>query len=262
MLWYPEVPSTNDLAAAQAERGADEGTIVMTDAQTAGRGRLGRVWASPPGAGLYISIVLRPPPPAVPLLTIAAGVAIGEGIQKATGLQPILRWPNDVYFGDRKVAGVLAEASSSGISGIGADARRSPSSSSSEPVKGQIGQGLHHVIVGIGINVVPAAYPPDIAGRATSLEGELRRPVDRGLLLAECLASLAARYSDLREGRAGAVMDGWRRRAMTTLGRPLRWHESGVVHEGVAEDLDETGALIVRTTSGRERIIAGEVSWV
>jgi BirA family biotin operon repressor/biotin-[acetyl-CoA-carboxylase] ligase len=233
VLWYPDVSSTNDVAAAIAGRGAREGSVVLANAQSAGRGRQGRTWVSPPGAGLYVSIVLAPPPHAVPLLTIAAGVAVAEGIQAASGLEPRLKWPNDVYLGDRKVAGVLAEADNCSI-----------------------------VILGIGVNVMPAAYSPAIASRATSIEDELGRPVDRGLLLAECLSSLAVRYDSLRNGTAAAVMDAWRAGAAPTLGRRVRWDAAGVAHEGVAENIDETGALLVRTASGLARVISGEVHWI
>jgi BirA family biotin operon repressor/biotin-[acetyl-CoA-carboxylase] ligase len=234
IFWYATVPSTNDLAASLAERGAPEGCVVAAHAQSAGRGRHGRSWVSPPGAGLYVSVVLRPPRDAVRALTIAAGVGVAEGIDAATGLDVGLKWPNDVYAGDRKLAGVLAEAA----------------------------DGLAHVILGIGINVMPAAYPPDVAARATSLEGELGRAVDRGLLLAECLAALARRYADLKGGRDAAVVEAWRRRASRTLGRRVRWESAGAVAEGVAETIDEAGALVVRTSGGTVTVTAGEVVWL
>lgn len=231
-LWFTEVGSTSDVALTLAERGASEGRLVIANAQSAGRGRLGRAWASPAGAGLYVSAVLRPLPHAVPLLTIAAGLAVAEGIQAATGLSPRLKWPNDIYVGDRKLAGMLAEG------------------------------GTDVVILGIGINVLPAAYPPEIAARATSLEGELGRAVDRGLLLAECLASLATRYNALQHDDMDAILDAWRQRAAPTLGRTVRWDAAGLAREGVAENIDATGALIVRTTTGSVRLISGEVQWI
>ena len=231
-LWFAEVSSTSDVALTLAERGAGEGRLVIANVQSAGRGRHGRAWASPAGAGLYLSAVLRPLPHAVPLLTIAAGLAVAGGIEAATGLSPRLKWPNDIYIGDRKLAGMLAEA------------------------------GADFVILGIGINVLPAAYPPDIAARATSLEGELGRAVDRGLLLAECLVSLAARYEGLQRGEAAAIVDAWRQRAASTLGRTVRWDAAGRAREGVAENIDATGALIVRTSSGPVRLISGEVQWI
>ncbi len=235
VLWYQAVTSTNDVASVLADGGAPEGTIVVANAQSAGRGRRGRTWASPPGAGLYVSILLRPTRGAS-LLTIAAGVAVAEGIQAATGLDVDLKWPNDVFIGGRKVAGILAEASSTAA---GIDA-----------------------IVGCGINVLPAAYPPDVALRATSLERELGRAVDRGLLLAECLVSLTARYADLQCGRLTDLTDAWRLRAAATLGRRVRGGAGGLVFEGVAEDLDESGALVVRTATGLTSVTAGEVIWL
>jgi BirA family transcriptional regulator, biotin operon repressor / biotin---[acetyl-CoA-carboxylase] ligase len=239
IVWYANASSTNDLAAAMAERGAPEGCVVLADAQSAGRGRQGRGWASPAGAGLYVSAVLRPPEHALPLLTIAAGVAVADAIQSATGLAADVKWPNDVYAHGRKLAGILAEASSSRAAG-----------------------GIQHVVVGAGINVMPAAYPPDVAGRATSLEAELGRPVDRSLLLAEYLCSLATRYEDLHKGRAGVVVDAWRARAASMLGRRVQWEAGGARGDGVALDIDDTGALVVTTAGGPVRVTAGEVRWL
>jgi BirA family biotin operon repressor/biotin-[acetyl-CoA-carboxylase] ligase len=238
VFWYEDVSSTNDLAVAMAERGTPEGRVVVANGQSAGRGRHGRSWASPPGAGLYVSAVLRPPSHALPLLTIAAGVAVVEAIQAATGLVADVKWPNDVYAHGRKVAGILAEASSSNAAAI------------------------QHVVVGAGINVMPAAYPPEVAGRATSLEAELGRDVDRGLLLAEYLCALAARYQDLLGRRSDAVVRAWRARAASMLGRRVEWEGGGATRDGVALDIDESGALVVRTSAGPVRLAAGEVRWV
>jgi BirA family biotin operon repressor/biotin-[acetyl-CoA-carboxylase] ligase len=243
-LWFADVSSTNDVALALAEQGAAEGRLVLANAQAAGRGRHGRAWASPPGAGLYVSAVLRPAPHAVSLLTIAAGLAVAEGIQSATGLATGLKWPNDVYAGERKLAGMLAEA------GAPLDTARGAPSDSRRAA----------IVLGIGINVLPAAYPPDVAARATSLEGELGRVVDRGLLLAECLAALAVRYDELQRGESDVVAHAWRQRA-ASMGRTVRWDAAGLAREGVAETIDATGALIVRTASGRVRLISGELQW-
>jgi BirA family biotin operon repressor/biotin-[acetyl-CoA-carboxylase] ligase len=237
VLWYREVGSTNDVAAILADRGEPEGTVVMADAQSAGRGRHGRAWASPPGAGLYLSAIMRPAAHAVGLLTIAAGVSLADGIQAATGLQPQLKWPNDVYIGGRKVAGILAEAGTSAA-------------------------GVQHVVLGCGINLMPAAYPPDVAARATSIESELGRPIDRGLLLVECLAELYGRYRQLQSRASATVIARWRDRAISTFGRRVEWDVAGVTRHGVAEDIDETGALLVRDGTARRRVISGEVRWL
>ncbi len=230
------MPSTNDLAAQLAEHGAEEGTAIVAEAQSAGRGRHGRAWSSPAGAGLYVSVVLRPRADVAQLVTLAAGVAIAEGIQAASGLEASVKWPNDLFVGGRKLAGILAEAGSSAT-------------------------GRPHVVLGFGINLLPAALPLEVASRATSIEGELGRPVDRDLLLASCLASLASRYADLQEGRAAAVLDAWRLRAASMLRRSVEWDAGDIRARGVAENIDDDGALLVRTDIGVVRVLSGQVWW-
>jgi BirA family transcriptional regulator, biotin operon repressor / biotin---[acetyl-CoA-carboxylase] ligase len=232
VLWFPTVGSTNDVAARLADAGEPEGTVIVADAQTAGRGRHGRVWISPPAAGLYTSVILRPPAGALDLMTLAAGVALAEGLHAAGGLETGVKWPNDIYVHGRKVAGILAEG------------------------------GAAHVVLGFGINLLPAALPPEVASRATALETELGRAVDRGLVLAECLAAIAARYGQLRRGERSVILEDWRRHARSTFGRGVEWDGPAGLCRGVAEDIDSGGALLVRTASGRERLLAGEVRWV
>jgi BirA family biotin operon repressor/biotin-[acetyl-CoA-carboxylase] ligase len=213
---------------------------VLADAQSAGRGRLGRSWASPAGAGIYVSAVLRPSPQAMGLLTMAAGLGVADGVAAATGLQTHLKWPNDVCVTGRpprKLAGILAEAGSSRDRG-------------------------QHVVVGIGVNVLPAAYPPDVAARATSLEGELGRPVSRGSVLAECLAGLWQRYEMLRTNRAADVLAAWRVRAEATFGRRVEWDEPAGTQRGIARDVDAAGALVVAAEGRLVRLTAGEVRWI
>ena len=159
-LLFHEIGSTNDEAARLAELGAAEGTTVIASAQTAGRGRFGRTWFSPPGAGLYVSVDLPRPSGRAAIVSLAGGVAVAEGIRAATGLPVEIKWPNDIVVDAglgrrRKLAGILAEASTTP-------------------------DGLQYIVLGFGINLRPAAYPPDIADRATSLESELGRAVDPG----------------------------------------------------------------------------------
>ena len=234
VIFLRSVRSTSDVAASFA--GPDrEGLVVVAEEQTAGRGRSGNVWHSPVGAGLYVSVVLTPARARVDaqrakhLLTLAAGVGIAEGIGAATGLVPGIKWPNDLMIGPRKVCGILAEA-------------------------------VEDVVLGYGINVAPAAYPPDVAGRATSLETELGRAVDRASLFAETLAGLASRYRDLLEGRFDAILDAWRRLARLQAGTEVSWTVGGVKRVGAVVDIDENGALIVRAGDRLERLTAGEVS--
>ena len=237
LSWHEEVGSTNDVAIAAAEAGVPEGFVVAANAQSQGRGRVGRSWSSPPGAGLYVSVVLHPAGPALRLLTIAAGVAIAEGVHAASGLDTCVKWPNDVHVGSRKLAGILAEAGSS----AGA---------------------VHYVVLGFGINIRRAAYPPEVAARATSIESELGRHVDRGLVLAECLAALSNRYGMLQSGAADDVITAWRKRAALHMGRTVEWDIDGGSRQGRAEDIDATGALLVRVEDQIVRVISGEVRWL
>ena len=242
ILYYPTVGSTNDAASDFARREA-EGTVIVADEQTAGRGRRGHTWFSPPGSGLYVSVVLTPgraradPARATMLLTLAAGVAIAEAVETATGLAVDLKWPNDLFAGRRKLAGILAEASA-------------------------IGSPDDTVILGYGINVGPMAYPRELADRATSLESELGRAIDRYQLFAETLAALARRYENLLDGRFDAILDAWRRRAPAATGARVQWTTPLGHQSGITEGIDDCGALLVRAGGRVERIVAGEVTWL
>jgi BirA family biotin operon repressor/biotin-[acetyl-CoA-carboxylase] ligase len=245
ITYFPVVGSTNDVAATLALRGASEGAIVIADAQTAGRGRRGREWFSPPGSGLYVSVVLRPrhstrgaADRTTTLLTLAAGVALVEAVETATGLAVDLKWPNDLYVARHKLAGILAEAAGA----------------ADEPM-----------VLGYGINVGAAAYPPELRDRATSLESELGRRVDRALLFVESLASLARRYDDLLERRFDAILDAWRARSPGSNGARVTWNRGATpsgAATGVTAGIDDEGALLVVVGDRIERIVAGEVTWL
>ena len=243
ILYFETIGSTNDVAASLASSGDAEGAVVIADAQTAGRGRRGRTWFSPPSAGLYVSVVLAParsvvsPERATALLTLMAGVALSQAVEQVTGLAPAIKWPNDLLVERRKLAGILAEGMAS------------PSA------------GLQGVVLGYGINVMAAAYPPDLASRVTSLETELGRAIDRAALSAESLAMLAERYRDLIDGRYDAILDGWRSRAFGARGARVEWDTPAGVRTGITEGIDDMGALLVRVGGSVERIVAGEVRW-
>ncbi len=241
MCFLTETPSTNDVAASLAERGALEGTTVLASAQTAGRGRFGRPWFSPPGAGLYVSLVCRNEH-AAPFVTLAGGVAAAEGIRAATGLPVHIKWPNDIVIEGtsparrRKLAGILAEASTGA-------------------------EGLQYVILGIGINLRPAAYPPELSDRATSIEAELGRPADGAAVLAETLSSFGGWFEQLSRRASGDLLARWRELAPSARGAPLEWDAAGGVMTGVSAGLADDGALLVRVGDRVERIISGEVRW-
>jgi BirA family biotin operon repressor/biotin-[acetyl-CoA-carboxylase] ligase len=243
IIYFPVTASTNDVAAVLAAHAANDGAVVIADAQTAGRGRRGRDWFSPPGSGLYVSVVLRPGRSAqsggdraARLLTLAAGVALVDAVHAATGLAVALKWPNDLYIGRRKLAGILAEAAGAGLD----DA----------------------IVLGYGINVRTAAYPPELGDRATSLESELGRPVDRATLLVETLASLARRYRDLLDARFDAILDAWRARAPGCTGSRVSWNGASGSASGTTAGIDVDGALLVVVDGRVERVVAGEVIWL
>jgi BirA family biotin operon repressor/biotin-[acetyl-CoA-carboxylase] ligase len=238
LLFFDSIGSTNDVALARAE----EGLVVVADEQTAGRGRRGHTWFSPPGSGLYVSVVVAPasspidPSRATTLLTLAAGVALAEGIEEGCGLQVDLKWPNDLQVSRRKLGGILAESS-----GVGS---------------------RDSVVVGYGLNVLSTAFPRELGDRATSLETELGRAVDRHHLLAETLAALSRRYEDLLAGRFDAILDAWRRRAPGATGARVAWTTNASARSGVTAGIDDLGALLVKVDDRVERIVSGEVIWL
>jgi BirA family biotin operon repressor/biotin-[acetyl-CoA-carboxylase] ligase len=244
ILYFSTIGSTNDVAATLAAGGEHEGAIVLADAQSAGRGRRGHTWFSPPGAGLYVSVVMAParareePERATTLLTLTAGVALAEAVEQATGLRPSIKWPNDLLVGRRKLAGILAE----GVS--------APSS-----------VGVQSVVLGYGLNVGAASFPPDLGDRVTSLESELGRGIDRAAVCAATLAALAERYDDLLDARFDAILDAWRARAPGSVGARVSWDAPHGRQSGTTAGIDDRGALLVRTGSQIERIVSGEVRW-
>jgi BirA family biotin operon repressor/biotin-[acetyl-CoA-carboxylase] ligase len=242
LRWYATVPSTMDVAEEAAMAGAPEGLVIVAEEQTHGRGRRGRTWSSPPGAGLYVTFVLRPPLEGdggmrLGLITLATGVAARAAIGRASGFEPELKWPNDVMVGRRKLAGILAE-------GLG------------------LGRAGQAVLIGLGVNVLSATHPSDITARATSLEDELGRPVDRARLLEELLVAVPAAYDDLRRGKADDILRAWRRAAPSAEGAAVRWRAPEGLRHGTSAGVDPTGALLVITEHGTERIVGGELDWM
>jgi BirA family biotin operon repressor/biotin-[acetyl-CoA-carboxylase] ligase len=236
-----ETESTNDIALALAASGEPEGTAVIADVQRQGRGRRGREWFSPPEAGIYLSVVVRPrgEPTGWALLTLGIGVAAARAIRAQSGLPVELKWPNDLVIGRpwRKLGGVLCETS--GARG-----------------------GIEAVVVGLGVNLRRAAYPSELAERATSIETELGRPIDRALLVAALLVEIRAIVERLHAGEREHVRVAWRAFASGGLaGAPVSWQDQGRERQGRAEDIDVDGALLVRSDGRVERVIAGDVLW-
>jgi len=235
---FGETTSTNDIADKLARDGVPEGIVVFAESQSKGRGRLGRQWMSPAGRGLWFSILLRPPlrPTAATQLTVLSAVAVARAIERECGLRPEIKWPNDIMFGDRKVAGILLE--------LGAELDH-----------------IRHVVLGIGIdvNIAPDEFPPELRAVATSLREQLGRPLDRPALATAVLRELDHLYARLKGGDFPEIGDEWMRRC-ATLGRRVVIRIGDRFIHGHAEALDEDGALLVRTEHGRlERIVGGDV---
>jgi BirA family biotin operon repressor/biotin-[acetyl-CoA-carboxylase] ligase len=233
-LYYEHLPSTQDAARQEAERGAPEGTTILADEQTAGRGRLGRQWVSPPGGSLYFSVVLRPHSEHLRTLGMIWPLAICQAVGEVTGLSPRVKWPNDVLVGPRKLAGVLIDSEFSG---------------------GRV----DYAIAGIGLNVnSDMSAREEIRDIATSISTELGREVAREELLAILLRRFEELYGAARRGQP--VHLGWKAH-LETLGRPVRVRLGEGVEEGVAEDVEPDGTLILRRPDGSHvRIEAGEVT--
>lgn len=238
--YFATAGSTNDIARELARSGAPEGTVVLAEEQTRGRGRLGRAWLAPPRSCLLLSLVLRPALAVEEAfrLTMLCSVAAAVAVERATGLRPELKWPNDLLLGGKKLAGLLSEASA-------------------------LGGRLEYAVVGIGLNVNfdPLVFP-DIASTATSLQAALGRPASRLGLLRELLAEVEDRYSQLFATSAAedALWLEWRRR-LGTLGRQVVVTEGERRERGLAYDVARDGSLLLRRDDGSEVAIAvGDVT--
>ena len=235
--YFEDVSSTNTVAKALAADGAVEGTIVVSEAQGAGRGRLSRGWFSPARKGIWFSLILRPDflPQDAPKCTLLAAVAVVRAIRQFS-LSVGIKWPNDILFEGRKLVGILTEMS--------AEMER-----------------VNYIVIGTGINVNmdTADFPPEVAEIATSLSIMKGEHLPRVKLLQAVLTAMEELYLDVLQNGFVSVLDEWRQYSVT-LGQEVRVlgiHESFV---GKAVDIDEDGALLVDTEHGRRRVLAGDVS--
>ena len=234
ILYYPVTSSTMDAAKEAVKQGAEEGTIVIADHQTAGRGRFGRQWWAPPDSSILLSIILHPELKELPRLGMAATLAVVQSIEQVTGLEPAIKWPNDVLIGGKKVSGILIE-----------------SKIEEETVS--------YAILGIAVNVnLDPASIPEIAETATSLRQVLKRNVSRLEVLPALLSEFEELYSALRRGEAIDKL--WRRR-LETIGREVTVKCGSEVWQGYAEAVDDDGNLLLRRPDGSlVTIAAGEVT--
>ncbi|HET6466599.1 MAG TPA: biotin--[acetyl-CoA-carboxylase] ligase [Nitrospiria bacterium] len=233
---YDKTESTNAAAHALAEKGAPEGTVVLANTQTRGRGRMGRHWISPPDVNLYFSIILRPggDPRRVGLWTLAAANAVAHAIEQTVGLPARLKWPNDLLIHHKKVAGLLLE---------------------SIVQKGRI----RYLVLGIGVNVnlLCETLPEPLRDSVSSLRQESGHAVDRIGLLQRALEALEIQYRSFQNEAAGKILKTYTARS-ETLGRPVRVQEQDHEWTGIAEGLTPEGALILRRGDREEVIIRSD----
>jgi BirA family biotin operon repressor/biotin-[acetyl-CoA-carboxylase] ligase len=237
---FHSMDSTNSMAYQLALQGAEEGEIVVAESQKKGRGRLGRKWFSPPLSNLYLSVILRPeiPPQQASLITLMAAVATAGAIHKFSGLQPMIKWPNDILLKNRKVAGLLNE--------IHSEMDR-----------------IHFVILGIGVNLNmdEKMFSKEIRSLATSLKREMGQSISRKAFLQTLLEELEMWYETFLKEGASPILKAWRDKAQIQ-GRPVKVTSFGEVLSGTAIDVDNDGALILETKAGeRKRVVAGDIEY-
>lgn len=235
--YFDTTTSTNDLAKALGAEGAPEGTLVVAEAQSAGRGRLGRNWLSPPGVGLYVSLLLRPPLPTqeLPPLTLAAAVAGVQAVARVAGVAPGIKWPNDLLLSGKKLGGILTELES--------DRNLRP-----------------YVVVGLGLNINNRDFTPELEGLATSLARELKRPLPRVPILKAWLEEFDRLYQEFLHQGMENIIRQWSKHSVT-LGRWVRVRQGERYLEGRALEVTPDGVLLLETAPGQiEQVLCGEIS--
>lgn len=243
IIKLPETESTNDQALKSAQLGEAAGTVVVAASQTAGRGRLGKQWVSPPGTGLYFSLILRPELPLadVPKVTLAAGLGVAEALDPCVIVPVKLKWPNDLLLDGKKCAGILCESH----------------------IVGPLDELV--IIVGIGCNLTTplSTFPPDIAGRVTSLSYYAHEDCDWSSLMEGISCQVEKQVRRLEERQFGNILADWRKRD-ATLGRELEWLGiKGTRIRGVSLGPDDEGVLHIRDDTGTiHGVLSGDLSLI
>jgi BirA family biotin operon repressor/biotin-[acetyl-CoA-carboxylase] ligase len=234
---FETLGSTNDAAKDLAARGAPEGTLVVAEAQSGGRGRLGREWDSPPGLGLYVSLVLRPllPPQELPQITLTTAVAVARAVRRVAGVAPGIKWPNDLLLHGQKLGGILTEMETES-------------------------DRIRHVVVGLGLNVNNPGFPPELAATATSLTLAVGGSFSRVQLLQAWLEEFEALYDRFLNQGFPEILEEWKGLTVT-LGRPVTVRQGPREISGQALDVAADGALLLSTAGGEiVRVTSGEIT--
>jgi BirA family biotin operon repressor/biotin-[acetyl-CoA-carboxylase] ligase len=239
IFFYPAIASTNTAAAELAAKGQREGAVIIADSQTEGRGRRGRLWVSPAGKNLYLSIIMRPdlPPRDAAMLTFMSSVACASAIQRLSSVAISIKWPNDLMVADKKLGGILTEMKTNADS-------------------------IDYAVIGIGINInlLTADMPDIIRETATSVMIQTGRPQSRTQYALEIIKSLDYWYSILLQSGKVPVIEAWQSLS-STLGRTVTATTGEVTLTGLAEGIDNEGLLILRLAdSSVMKINAGDIT--
>lgn len=239
IIYLDSTTSTNDVLKQLALQGAEHGTVLIAGHQTQGKGRMGRTFLSPKDSGIYMSVLLRPQccPTELMHLTCAAGYAVCNAIEAATGLRPGIKWINDIVYEKRKIGGILTQM------GLSSDGK------------------LDYAIIGIGINCNQKTqdFPPELREIASSLELATRREMNRCVIAAELIQSLEHMSQHLISQKQEIMVH--YRKDCITIGQEVQIIDQACIHTGKALDVDEDGALIVQYANGKIRHVnSGEVS--
>lgn len=227
---FKTIDSTNDFAKSLAQLGAEHGTTVISEVQTQGKGRMGRSYYSPLGMGVYMSVILRPKLSVEHslLITSCAAVAVAEAIEKVAGLDCKIKWVNDIFIGNKKVCGILTEASVNIEQG-----------------------GLEYAVVGIGLNVQNVTFPKNISDIATSIRLEKNESVSRSLLIAEILNSLEEKLANINDA---SFIEEYRKRS-NLIGKRIEVTQNEKSTLMTCLGIDELGKLLVKLDDGEERAL-------
>ena len=237
IIHLEECDSTNRIGKELANKGASEGVLIVAEKQTQGRGRLGREWFSPPGEGIYVTMVLRPalPPSEAPKITLLTGVALAESLRASAGVHAKIKWPNDILLGKKKLAGILTELSAE------VDA-------------------VNYVLIGVGVNVNTRSFPPELEETATSLLIETGESFSRVSLVKDFLGRFEGYYFESQDRGFEEVLQRWNKMS-DTLGKQVRVVSGGTTYAGEALGVDKGGALLLKKKKGELiRLVSGDVA--
>ncbi len=238
VVYYEETDSTNTRAKALAEEGAPEGTIVAAETQNAGKGRRGRGWSSPPGSGIWMSVILRPDlePSRASMVTLVAALGVSEGISRVTGIMPQIKWPNDLVLSGKKICGILTEMTTE------LDA-------------------IQYVVVGMGINVNTHGFPQELTDKASSLYLETGKTWKRGPLMGAMAQAFGMYYERFLAAKDLSLLKEEYEKRLANLDRQVTVLAREGAYNGICRGIDSQGELLVEKEDGHiSRVLSGEVS--